>query len=271
MRRRNLVLSSGILLLLSMAVGLIVVSARRSQDLARQQMEFVAAVSHELRTPVSVIGTAAGNLADGVVGDPQRVRKYGETIQGEARRLAETVERVLQLAGIAAGRAAAAQSTVHPAELVSEAILACKPEIDSTGVLVETDIPDQLPMVQGDVAALRSALRNLISNAVKYGGDSRWVRVAASSRDSASKGLESRVVFTVEDRGLGIGPDDRKHIFEPFYRGREAVSRQIHGSGLGLNLVQRIAESHGGTVAVSSEPGKGSTFTMTLPGAVRPS
>ena len=66
-------------------------------------MEFVAAVSHELRTPVSVIGAAAGNLADGVVGDPQRVRKYGETIQGEARRLGETVERVLQLAGIAAG------------------------------------------------------------------------------------------------------------------------------------------------------------------------
>ena len=90
-------------MLLTMAIGLIVVSARRAQELARQQMEFVAAVSHELRTPVSVIGAAAGNLADGVVGDPQRVRKYGETIQGEARRLAETVERVLQLAGIAAG------------------------------------------------------------------------------------------------------------------------------------------------------------------------
>ena len=96
------------LLLLTLAIGLIVVSARRAQELARQQMEFVAAVSHELRTPVSVIGAAAGNLADGVVGDPARVRKYGETIQGEARRLAETVERVLQLAGIAAGRAAAA-------------------------------------------------------------------------------------------------------------------------------------------------------------------
>ena len=81
-------------------------------------MEFVAAVSHELRTPVSVIGAAAGNLADGVVGDPQRVRKYGETIQGEARRLAETVERVLQLAGIAAGSAAASRAPVPPADLV---------------------------------------------------------------------------------------------------------------------------------------------------------
>src|SRR6185503_18141741 len=119
-RLKNLGISSGILLLLTLAVGLIVVSTRRAQNLARQQMEFVAAVSHELRTPVSVIGAAAGNLADGVVEDAQRVRKYGATIQGEARRLAETVERVLQLAGIAAGRAAASPTTVHPGELVMQ-------------------------------------------------------------------------------------------------------------------------------------------------------
>ena len=79
-RTRNLFVSSGILMLLTVVIGLIAVSARRAQELARQQLEFVAAVSHELRTPVSVIGAAAGNLADGVVGDPQRVRKYGETI-----------------------------------------------------------------------------------------------------------------------------------------------------------------------------------------------
>jgi two-component system sensor histidine kinase SenX3 len=265
-RQRNLVVSSSVLLLLTLAIGLIVVSARRAQELARQQMEFVAAVSHELRTPVSVIGAAAGNLADGVVGDPMRVRKYGETIQGEARRLAETVERVLQLAGIAAGRAAAAPVPVAPGDLIHDSIGACRTEIENAGVQVEIDVAPDLPPVLGDVTALRSALQNLISNAVKYGGDARWLRVSASrpgtgSRESGTK----NVVFSVEDHGLGIDADDRKHIFEPFYRGREAVSQQIQGSGLGLNLVARIAEAHGGRVSVSSEPGKGSTFTIALP------
>jgi len=259
-RQRNLLVSSSVLLLLTMAIGLIVVSARRAQELARQQMEFVAAVSHELRTPVSVIGAAAGNLADGVVGDPARVRKYGETIQGEARRLAETVERVLQLAGIAAGRAAAAPVPVQPADLVHDSIGACRTEIENAGVEVEIEIAPGLPPVMGDVTALRSALQNLISNAVKYGGDARWVRISAGTGNPPRQ-----VVFTVEDRGLGIDADDRKHIFEPFYRGREAVSKQIQGSGLGLNLVARIAEAHGGKVSVTSEPGKGSVFTISLP------
>jgi signal transduction histidine kinase len=213
---------------------------------------------------VSVIGAAAGNLADGVVGDPQRVRKYGETIQGEARRLAETVERVLQLAGIAAGRAAASQTLIEPAELVHEAVGECRPEIEAGGVTVETAAAEQLPLIGGDRAALRSALRNLISNAVKYGGHARWLRVSVTAPGSRVS-APGTVVFTVEDRGIGIDAEDRKHVFEPFYRGREAVSQQIQGSGLGLNLVLRIAEAHGGKVQVTSEPGKGSTFTLMLP------
>jgi len=271
-RMRNLGISSGVLLLLTLAIGLIVVSARRAQELARQQMEFVAAVSHELRTPVSVIGAAAGNLADGVVGDPQRVRKYGETIQGEARRLAETVERVLQLAGIAAGKAAAARTPVNPSDLVHESLAACRTEIDQAGFNVEVGIAESLPHVVGDVTALRSALQNLISNAVKYGGNTRWLRVSARAVPGSRFPVPGEVQFIVEDRGLGIEADDRKHIFEPFYRGREAVSQQIQGSGLGLNLVHRIAEAHDGSVHVTSEPGKGSTFTLSLPAVhTRPS
>ncbi|MEW6323608.1 MAG: HAMP domain-containing sensor histidine kinase [Acidobacteriota bacterium] len=263
-RLRSLGLSSGILALLGAAIGLIVVSARRAGQLAAQQVEFVAAVSHELRTPVSVIGAAAGNLADGIVGDPARVRTYGATIQAEARRLGETVERVLQLAGIMAGRRTAPE-TLAVSSLVDDALAACRAEIDGAGVAVERAVPADLPPIAGDGAALRSALQNLVSNAIKYGGEARWLRVSA--RADAPGGRARTVEIAVEDHGIGIAADDKRHIFEPFYRGKEAVARQIQGSGLGLNLVHRIAQAHGGSVAVVSEPGRGSTFTLRLPAA----
>jgi signal transduction histidine kinase len=263
-RWRNLTLSFGILLLMSVSVGLIVITARRAQALARQQMEFVAGVSHELRTPVSVIGAAGDNLAQGVVTEAARVRQYGATIQTEARRLGDTVERVLQFAGIHAGRSGLHRALVSPLDVVDEALAASRAAADDAGVTIEREIAGRLPPIAADRAALRSALENLIGNALKYGGESGWVRVTA--REAQTRGGRE-VQIAVEDRGLGIAPADLPHVFEPFYRGVEAQSRQIRGNGLGLSIVRSIVEAHGGHVTVTSAPGKGSTFTVHLPTA----
>ena len=262
-RRRNLSLSGGVLLLLGVAVALIAVSARRAQALARQQLEFVAAVSHELRTPVAVINSAAANLADGVVGDPIRVKRYGATIQTEARRLGETVERVLQLAGLGSGRPLPT-APVSMAGLVRDVVQQSSLDAERAGVDVHVQIANDLPSILGDAGTLQSAVQNLVGNAIKYAGDDRWVEVRVTASGS---GREREVRIAVEDHGPGLDADERQLVFEPFYRGRTAVANQTQGSGLGLSLVRRIADAHGGRVELATETGQGSTFTICLPAA----
>jgi signal transduction histidine kinase len=261
-RMRNLALSFGVLLLMFGSVAVLAITADRAERLARQQIEFVAAVSHELRTPVSVIGAAAENLADGLVADPARVKQYGARIQVESRRLAEMVERVLLFAGIKAGRAVEHRAPVEPGVLVTDALSSCSSAIAEAGATVETDVAGVLPLVIASRSAIGASLQNLIANALKYGGPTPWLRVTATSGRGRT-GDEVRIA--VADRGLGIAAADLPHIFEPFYRGAEAQSRQIRGNGLGLSIVKGIVEAHGGRVTVESTPGSGSTFVVHLP------
>ena len=262
-RRRNLAISSGVLLLLTFAVVMLTATTRRSERLAQQQMEFVAGVSHELRTPVAVVRSAAENLSSGVVsGD--RVKRYGQMIEAEARRLGDMVERVLQYAGIESGFNTAARVPLAPMEIIESAVDSALPLVGPGEVTVHREIPPDLPMVIGDATALRSAVQNLVANAVKYGGRDRWVGIRAQH---VRERRRSEVRITVSDHGAGIPAADLPHIFEPFYRGADAVERQIQGHGLGLSLVRRIVVAHGGNVSVSTRPGAGTTFTITLPAA----
>lgn len=259
-RTRNLAISFGVLLMLSVAVAMLTATSRKAERLAQQQMEFVAGVSHELRTPVAVIRSAAENLASGVVSG-ERVKRYGQMLEGEARRLAEMVERVLQYAGIESGLGFGTRAPLAPMELIETAIESALPLV-GPDAQVQRDIAPDLPPVIGDAAALRSAIQNLIANAVKYGGRDRWVGIRAQLVRERRK---SEVRITVSDHGPGIPASELPHIFEPFYRGAEALERQVHGNGLGLSLVRRIVTAHGGHVSVSTRPGGGSAFTIALP------
>jgi signal transduction histidine kinase len=262
-RTRNLWLSFGILSVLTAAVGLLVLNARRSERLAAQQMDFVATVSHELRTPLAVIRSAAQNLQAGVVHDSDQARRYGTLIESEGRRLTDMVEQVLEFAGLSGNRGLRRAAPIDPGELVRDAMAGTEELCRERDVELEVQTAPDLPLVEADEDAVRRALGNLVANALKYAADGRWIGVTVA-RAGGPRAPEVRIA--VSDRGRGIDADELAHIFEPFYRGRYATERQIHGNGLGLSLVRRIAEAHGGRVTAASTPGQGTTFTLHLPG-----
>ncbi|MCX6537799.1 MAG: HAMP domain-containing sensor histidine kinase [Acidobacteria bacterium] len=265
-RHRNLLLSFGILGVLTAGVVIVIVNARRTEQLAARRMDFVATVSHELRTPLAVIRSAAQNLSAGVVSDPAHARRYGELIDGEGRRLTDMVEQVMALAGLESGRPLQGTRPVDVPALVSDVMISCASLCDAAGITVEVNAgrDADIPPVMADEAALRRALQNLVTNAVKHGADGRWIGVTVSA-PVVRGGREVQIV--IGDRGRGIDAADLAHVFEPFHRGRHAAEQQVHGNGLGLHLVKLIASAHGGRVSVQSTPGHGATFTLHLPAA----
>src|SRR4029453_14207254 len=178
-RRRNIIISTSILGVLGASMALLVLSTRRAQELARQQMEFVAAVSHELRTPLAVIRSAGENLADGVVHDEQHVKKYGNLVRSEGRRLTEMVEQILEFPGIHSGQRGFALRPIGVRALLEEVVQASHTLIEEARVTMEFDVPDDLPPVLGDEAALSRVFQNLVGNALKYGGRGAWIGLRA--------------------------------------------------------------------------------------------
>jgi len=261
-RRRNLAVSGGLLLLILATVTMLVRLSRKAQQLADLQIHFVAGVSHELRTPLAVIRTAAYNLRGQLAHRPEQVEEYGELIQGACQRLGGLVEQILRFAGAQAGQIIRHREPVDLKTLIERSLASAQPAAGNSNLVFETHIQPGLPPVFADPEALHHAFQNLIENAMKHGAAREaWIGVSARAVDDAA-GLA--VEISVTDRGPGIPAEEQKQIFEPFFRGRRAVADQVHGTGLGLDLVRRIVEAHGGTIRVQSAPGAGAAFIVRL-------
>jgi len=256
-RRRNLVVSAGILFILISAVAVLLYLLRRADRLREQQTEFVAAISHELNTPVTALRSAGENLKDGIITDPAKLARYGETIVKESARLGDMIAQVLEFAGMRARRDRGANEPVDLGSVIEEAVAQSRWVIDGDSVRVETDIEPNLPRPRGDARALTRAVQNLIANAIRHGGSGGWVGVRAYREGNA------KIAITVEDRGPGIDSRDAAHLFEPFYRGRGTSA--VRGSGLGLTIVQQVVAAHGGAIEIQRRRRQGAAFTMTLP------
>jgi signal transduction histidine kinase len=262
-RRRSLAVTGAVLLLLIATAGAWLRFTRRAQRLARLQLDFVAGISHELRTPLSVIYGAAYNLRGAVAQNPAQVERYGVLLQQESGRLRDLVEQVLRFSSAEAGNAIREREPISIHDLIDQTMDSSKSVIQGAQCVVEKKIDAELPIVLGDPLALKHALQNLVANAAKYGqagnNGSNWIGVAASAANTDA------VEIRVTDHGPGIPSDEKEHVFDAFFRGRRAIQDQIHGTGLGLNLVKKIIEAHGGSIRVESEPMKQTEFIVRLP------
>ena len=266
-RIRNLLLSGGLLALIVATVATLVRFSRQAQRLAELQINFVAGVSHELRTPLTVIRTAAYNLRGRMASRPEHVERYGKLIQDESQKLDSIIEQVLRFASAEAGMAIRSKEPVQVNELIEKALRSAEAAAPHAGVEVEKEIAPGLPPVMADQLAMQHALQNLIDNALKYGAEGgNWIGISAAAVDDR-KG--PAVEIRVADRGPGIPADEQEHIFEPFFRGERAVRDQIHGTGLGLDLVKKIVVAHGGSIQVRSAAGRKTEFVLRIPAEAR--
>jgi len=261
-RRRNVAISFGLLGVLAAGMALIFIVARRAERLAKLQLQFVAGVSHELCTPLAVINSAAENLHDGVVEDSLQVREYGWMIRDQGRRLERMVDEVLLFAAGRFDRAGIELAPVELSRIVMQSLEVAEPMLRAAGFAVEKEISADLPAVVADPGAVSKCVENLVSNAVKYAGDKRWLAVRARVAEAER---QPEVQISVEDRGIGIPAAELATIFEPFYRVQSVRDGQVRGVGLGLYLVKRLMEGMGGRVSVSSKLGHGTFFVLHFP------
>ena len=227
--------------------------------------DFVANVSHELRTPIASIKGFVETLLDGAGDDPADQRRFLSIIARQADRLASIIEDLLALSRIeqSEGTGDLPRESVRMADLLSAVTGDCLPRAGDRSIRLEVACD---PAIEAMINAplLEQALINLVDNAIKYSDPGRtiWITVAT---ETGAADRPAAVVITVRDEGCGIEAEHLPRLFERFYRVDKARSRKLGGTGLGLSIVKHIVQAHRGTVAVESEPGVGSTFTIRLP------
>jgi signal transduction histidine kinase len=231
---------------------------RREVLMAEMRSQFVSSVSHELKTPLTAIRMFAETLRLGRAKDPNTQLEYLDTIVNESERLTRLLNNVLDFSKIEQGKRTYHPSPASLPEIVRTAARAMEYPLKQQGFALEVRIDEGLPEIRVDRDAIEQAVLNLLSNAMKYSGESRSIDLKAEREGDCA-------VIRVIDRGVGIDPKEQGRIFEKFYRVPNRENQSLPGTGLGLSLIAHIAKAHGGSVRVESTPGEGSTFSIFLP------
>ena len=231
-----------------------------AEEANRLKDEFLATLSHELRTPLNVM-LGRTQMLRVTAGQDERVRQVAETIERNGATLARLVDDLLDVSRIAAGQIHLERKTVQLRAIVEGAINGVEPAAHAKGIRLTVAADPQLPQVEGDPSRLMQVIWNLLINAVKFTPDGGRVTVTLRSDDR-------NVLLSVSDTGQGIDPEFLPYVFDTFRQAESAKTRTHGGLGLGLSIVRRLAELHGGGVSAHSRGlGRGATFTVRLPRA----
>jgi two-component system phosphate regulon sensor histidine kinase PhoR len=231
---------------------------RREVHLAELRSQFVSSVSHELKTPLTAIRMFAEILQRGESVDRQTHNECVDTIVNESERLTRLLNNVLDFSRIERGQKEYRMEPTRLADVVQSAARTMQYPLAEQGFDLKMDVAEEIPPVQADRDALKQAVLNLLTNAMKYSGQSRGIELRLFPQNGDA-------LISVSDHGIGIPPEEQSRIFERFYRASVPENHSVAGTGLGLALVDHIVKGHGGSVQVESSPGVGSTFSIRLP------
>ncbi|HSJ52631.1 MAG TPA: response regulator, partial [Anaerolineae bacterium] len=230
----------------------------REAEVDRMKSDFVSIVSHELRTPLTAIKGYLDLILMGAAGPVSKQQgSFLEIARSNTVRLHVLVSDLLDLSRIESGKVDLDVQVVSIPQIVEQVSRTLQKEFADRGMTLARDVPEDLPEIFGDPGRITQILTNLLSNAYKYtreGGATVRARV-----------VDGFLRVDVVDTGVGISPQDQARLFTRFFRAEDDLVRQQTGTGLGLNITRSLVEMHGGEIQVASEPGKGSTFSFTLP------
>ena len=232
----------------------------------RLKDEFLANMSHELRTPLnSILGMAEG-LQEQIFGSlNERQMNAIATIEKSGRYLLELINDILDLSKIESGKLELHLEEVSIANICDTSLVFVGQMAHKKNIQLHKNIPDNLGTIDADNRRLRQILINLLTNAVKFTPEGGSVTLEVSQIGPQEQNQPGKLTFSIVDTGIGISSEDQNRLFEEFLQIDSRLNRKHNGTGLGLSLVRRLTELHGGSISVDSEVGKGSRFTVTLP------
>lgn len=257
-RRNSLFFIILSMLLIFISLTIIYVGWRNDRQLRQLKESFISNVSHELKTPLSLIRMFSEILVMGRVKGDEKKQEYYRIIHNESDRMSRLINNLLDFANLVRGIEHKHFEKINIAHLVTKALEAYRYEIEKIGFQLSVYVAEDIPDSFADPNAITMALFNLLDNSVKYSGDQKQIEVRVDRTDGI-------INLAVIDKGLGIPLAEQGKIFDKFYRVNDPSIRRVRGSGIGLAITKHVAEMHGGEAVVSSEPGKGSVFTVRIP------